>query len=155
MFEECRLKGDFILSSGKRSKYFYDFTLLSPLNMTHYCKELKRRIEDERLRFGCIVSPARGGIVPGWILADLFNIPLVVLEKDKTRSCYAGGQKLQDDKPVKYLIVDDVVSTYGTVDLVQYHVPGEAAGVASFIFRGESLRLDFPTMFLARKEIEK
>jgi orotate phosphoribosyltransferase len=152
MFDECKLEGNFTLSSGRKSSYFYDFDLLSPKELADYTKQLVDNLPDdiiEQIEF--IACPAIGGIVMGFLAAFALDKRLVIVDK-------SGKIRGTEFVASRYLIMDDVITTYKAANRVQ-EVLGDnmCAGVAAFIFRGnlEDLTLqEFPTFFLARKEPE-
>ena len=153
MFEECRLEGDFKLSSGHRSPYFYDFDLLSPEETTAYAKQLVDTIPKgiaEGIDF--IASPAIGGLIVGFLVAFALNKRFVIIDK---------GDNLRgtDFRASRYLVVDDVITTYQAVHRVEEVLgDNQCVGAVSFIFRGnleDLTKQEFPTFFLARKEPEQ
>jgi len=154
MFEECKLEGDFTLSSGRTSKVFYDFDLLKPIEAAIYVEQLVQQIPKEvKNQIGFIAAPAMGGIIPGFLVAFAQKKPLVVIDKEgKTRGPdFRGG---------KYLVVDDVITTFQAARLVKDALPEcECLGVAAYIFRGSYRDLeankDIPAFYLARKEQEE
>lgn len=146
MFDECKLEGDFILNSGKKSTVFYDFDLLTPQELLAYADKLCVKLQD--VEFDFVVAPALGGILLGWIVAGEFGKRLVIADKNgKMR----GVEKVEG---TRYLIVDDVISTYGTAQEVAKNLPAYSpVGVAAFIFRGK--KLGKSTYVLEHKEVEK
>ncbi len=152
MFEECRLEGDFKLSSGRKSPYFYDFDLLSPEETAEYAKRLVDELPKGLLKgVDFIAAPAVGGIAIGFLVAFALNKRLVIIDKD-------SNPRGTEFRASRYLIVDDVVTTFQAVQRVEEALgDNQCVGVASFIFRGDLLDLmaqEFPTFFLARKEPE-
>ncbi len=152
MFEECRLEGDFSLSSGRKSSVFYDFDLLRPRETAEYVEQLLKQIPDglwDEISF--IASPALGGIVPGFLVAFAKQKPFVVIDKE-------GKPRGPQFDTGRYLIVDDVITSFKAANSVRAALPGmEAAGVAAYIFRGSRADLDkqdYPAFYLARKEQE-
>ena len=152
MFEECRLEGDFKLSSGRKSLYFYDFDLLSPEETAAYAKELVDTVPKEMIEgIDFIASPAIGGITVGFLVAFALNKRFVIIDK---------GDNLRgtDFRASRYLVVDDVISTYQAVNKVEEALgDNQCVGAAAFIFRGDLddlTKQEFPTFFLARKEPE-
>ncbi len=152
MFEECRLEGDFTLSSGRQSNTFYDFDLLQPREAADYVEKLVREVPEELWdQIDFVASPALGGIIPGFLAAFAKQKPFVIVDKEgKTR-----GPQFSTGK---YLIVDDVITSFQSANVVQAALPGmEAVGVVAYIFRGLRSDLDkrpCPTFYLARKELE-
>jgi orotate phosphoribosyltransferase len=154
MFEECRIKGEFDLSSGKKSPYFYDFDLLSSEDTMEYAYALAELIpQDLRDRVDFIATPILGGIEIAYVIAGILGKPRVkvLTVEERTRGPVFEGKK--------YLIVDDVVSSGQAVNKVMSILTDNlCVGVAAFIFRGpseESLDLTFPLYYLERKEVEE
>lgn len=156
MFEECRLEGEFILSSGRKSQVFYDFDLLKPVEAAVYVEQLLQQIPNDIMRrVDFIASPALGGIIPGFLAAFASKKPLVIVDKDgKIR-----GPEFQSGK---YLIVDDVITSFKAANHVRKSLAiwrTDCLGVAAYIFRGSykdlSANNDVPAFYLARKEQEE
>jgi orotate phosphoribosyltransferase len=152
MFEECRLEGNFTLSSGRKSPYFYDFDLLSPEETAGYAKKLAEGLPQDLLEgVEFIASPAIGGITVGFLVAFATDKRLVIIDKN-------GNTRGTDFRASRYLVVDDVITTYGAVNkTVRVLGDNMCVGAASFVFRGnleDLAKQEFPTFFLARKEPE-
>jgi len=152
MFEECRLEGDFKLSSGRKSHYFYDFDLLSPEEVAVYAKELVDTLPKEMLEgVDFIASPAIGGITIGFLVAFALNKRFVIIDK-------GDNHRGPDFRASKYLVVDDVITTYQAVNRVEEALgDNQCVGAVAFIFRGnleDLIKQKFPTFFLSRKEPE-
>jgi len=152
MFEECRLEGNFKLSSGRKSPYFYDFDLLSPEETAAYAKELVDTIPKEMLEgIDFIASPAIGGITVGFLVAFALNKRFVIIDK-------GNNIRGTDFRASRYLIVDDVITTYQAVNRAEEALgDNQCVGAAAFIFRGDLddlTKQEFPTFFLSRKEPE-
>jgi orotate phosphoribosyltransferase len=154
MFEECRLAGDFTLSSGRKSSVFYDFDLLKPMEAAAYVEQLIHQIPDDVFRrVDFVASPALGGIIPGFLVAFAKKKPLVVVDKE-------GKLRGPDFRAGSYLIVDDVITSFKAAKFVKSSLPGmRCLGVAAYIFRGTYQDLatnagDIPCFYLARKEQE-
>lgn len=153
MFEECRLEGNFVLSSGRKSTVFYDFDLLKPREAAGYIEHLIRQIPEEVfMQADFIAGPALGGIVPAFLVAFAKNKPLVIVDHD-------GKPRGPEFKGGNYLIVDDVITTFRAANLVRAALPeSRCLGVAAYIFRGDWASLkeqDYPAFYLARKEREE
>jgi orotate phosphoribosyltransferase len=157
MFEECRLEGYFTLSSGRKSEVFYDFDLLLPWEVANYVEQLVNEVPDELWqKIDFIVSPSLGGVVPGFLVAFAKKKPFVVVDKE---------EKLRgpEFKTGKYLIVDDVITSFKAANIVRSVLSRESQelevlGVLAYIFRGSSSDLDaqdYPAFYLARKEQEE
>lgn len=153
MFEECRLEGEFTLSSGLKSSFFYDFDLLHPRETANYVERLIREVPEEIWKeIDFVAAPALGGIVPGFLMAFAKRKPFVLVDKE-------GKLRGPEFKTGKYLIVDDVVTSFGAANKVVAAL-GEgnvARGIAAYIFRGNRQDLGkqgCPVFYLARKEQE-
>jgi orotate phosphoribosyltransferase len=153
MFEECRVEGNFKLSSGNTSDVFYDFDLLTPREAAEYVEQLLRQMEPvfnwDEVDF--IAAPAVGGIVPAFLASFAKDKPLVIIDKE-------GHPRGPEFSTGNYLIVDDVITSFKAVNLVIESLPeSNCLGVAAYIFRGsyEDLnKQDFKSYYLARKEQE-
>lgn len=153
MFEECRLEGNFSLSSGRKSTVFYDFDLLKPEEAADYIQQLLGQIPKEVIKAANFIAcPALGGIIPGFLVAFATRKPLVIVDKE-------GNLRGPEFKAGKYLIIDDVITSFQAANKVRSALPGmEVLGVAAYIFRGawEDLqKQDYPAFYLARKEGEE
>lgn len=153
MFEECRLEGEFTLSSGKESQVFYDFDLLQPRETADYVEQLIRKVPEELWEeIDFVASPALGGIVPGFLVAFARQKTFVVIDKE-------GKVRGPEFKTGKYLIIDDVITSFGAANAVVAAL-GEgciACGIGAYIFRGAYADLemqDYPAFYLSRKEQE-
>lgn len=151
MFEECRLEGDFTLSSGRKSAAFYDFDLLSTEETARYAKLLVEQLPKslvEQIDF--IAAPALGGIEIAFLVAFALNKPRVKIDKE-------GFVRGPDFRSQRYLVVDDVITSYQAVNKVQKALgDNQCVGAAAFIFRGlaTDVPTEFPTFYLTRKEPE-
>lgn len=114
IFRECgaMLEGHFILSSGLRSPVF-----LQKAKVFQYaaqteklCKALAEKIHAEG--FGGVtkvVSPAIGGIIPGYETARQLGLPALYTERvDGKFELRRGFEIAPDDKVI---VVEDIVST--------------------------------------------
>ena len=152
MFEECRLEGAFSLSSGRKSTVFYDFDLLKPSEAAEYVQQLLQQIPKETIRAANFIAcPAIGGIVPGFLVAFATGKPLVIVDKE-------GKVRGPEFKAGKYLIIDDVITSFQAANRVRAALPGmEVLGAGAYIFRGtwdDLKKQDYPAFYLARKESE-
>ncbi len=154
MFEECRLEGEFELSSGKKSPIYYDFDLLSSDATIEYAAKLADLIPKSlRNEIDFVATPILGGIEIAFVIAGILSVPRVkvLTVEERLRGPAFRGKK--------FLIVDDVISSGRAMNKVIYNLIGNTCvGAAAFIFRGtseESLCKAFPLLYLERKEPEK
>lgn len=105
------LEGHFILSSGLRSPVFIQKArvFMYPDLTEQLCHALAHKIDDADLGpIDLIVSPAVGGIVPGYETARQLGIPAIWVERE-------GGEfrlrRFDMPKNARVLIVEDIVTT--------------------------------------------
>lgn len=113
IFRACgaMLEGHFILSSGLRSPVF-----LQKAKVFQYaaeteklCKALAERIRDEFPDVTKVVSPAIGGIIPGYETARHLGVPALYTERVEGKFELRRGFEIAPDD--KVIIVEDIVST--------------------------------------------
>ncbi len=77
------LEGHFILSSGRRSAVFLQkmFIFQDPVRTERVCKALAAKIEAAFGRVDYVVSPAVGGIVPGYETARHLKAKAIFVER--------------------------------------------------------------------------
>ncbi|MDB5531223.1 MAG: orotate phosphoribosyltransferase [Devosia sp.] len=114
IFRECgaMLEGHFILSSGLRSPIF-----LQKAKVFQYaaqteklCKALAEKIHAEG--YGDVtkvVSPAIGGIIPGYETSRHLNVPALYTERVDGKFELRRGFEISADD--KVIVVEDIVST--------------------------------------------
>jgi orotate phosphoribosyltransferase len=114
IFKECgaMLEGHFILSSGLRSPVFLQKAKVFqyPAQTEKLCKALAAKIHADG--FGDVtkvVSPAIGGIIPGYETARHLGLPALYTERvDGQFELRRGFEIAPDDK---IIVVEDIVST--------------------------------------------
>lgn len=113
IFEECGalLKGHFILTSGLRSATFLQkarvFT--HPDKTEKLCKALAKKIlESGHGPFDAIVSPAVGGLIPGYETARHMKLPALYVERENGTFRL---RRFELERGARVLIVEDIVST--------------------------------------------
>jgi orotate phosphoribosyltransferase len=113
VFRSCGalLEGHFILSSGLRSPVFLQKTLVfaHPDKSEILCKALADKITATGLEFTQVVSPAVGGIIPGYETARHLKKPAIYTERvDGTFTLRRGFSVAPGEKVI---VVEDIVST--------------------------------------------
>jgi orotate phosphoribosyltransferase len=106
------LEGHFILSSGLHSDTFLQKALVfqHAKRTAKLCKALAAKVRDEvKAKFTAIVSPAVGGIVPGYEMGRQLDLPAMYVERQDGRFQLRRNFALKKNEPV--LIVEDVIST--------------------------------------------
>lgn len=132
------LEGHFILSSGLRSPVFLQKArvFMHPDKTEKLCKALADKIRAANLgRIDYIVSPALGGLIPGYETARHLGVPAMWVERE-------GGQfrlrRFEIEPGARVIIVEDIVTTglssRETVDALKA-IGADVVGVACLIDR--------------------
>ncbi|HVZ91500.1 MAG TPA: orotate phosphoribosyltransferase [Rhizomicrobium sp.] len=106
------LEGHFILSSGLHSDMFLQKALVfqDARRTAKLCKALAAKVREEvKPKFTAIVSPAVGGIVPGYEMGRQLGLPAMYVERVDGKFQLRRNFKLEKNQPV--LMVEDIVST--------------------------------------------
>lgn len=106
------LKGHFILSSGLHSPLFLQKALvfMHPKRTSRLCKALAAKVRDEIDKpIDAIVSPAVGGIIPGYETARHLGVPAMYVEREGGEFVVRRGFPLK--KGMNVLMVEDIVTT--------------------------------------------
>jgi orotate phosphoribosyltransferase len=113
IFRSCGalLEGHFILSSGLRSPVFLQKTLVfaQPDKSEILCKALADKITATGLEFTQVVSPAVGGIIPGYETARHLKKPAIYTERVDGKFALRRGFQVAPGE--KVIVVEDIVST--------------------------------------------
>jgi orotate phosphoribosyltransferase len=130
------LTGHFRLSSGLHSPSYVQCARLleHPRNAKAIGAALAEKVRDAGARK--IVSPALGGVIVGYTVAEALELPFVFTERKDGAMTLRRGFRIEADEPV--IIVEDVVttgkSTRETADVVQAQ-GGRVVGFASILNR--------------------
>ncbi|MGQ0742029.1 MAG: orotate phosphoribosyltransferase [Alphaproteobacteria bacterium] len=106
------LEGHFILSSGLHSDVFLQKALVfrDPARTARLCRALAAKVKkDVKAKFSVIVSPAIGGIIPGYEMARHLKVPAIYMEREEGEFRLRRGFDLKKGEPV--LMVEDIVTT--------------------------------------------
>ena len=105
------LEGHFILTSGLRSPVFLQKArvFMYPEKTERLCKALAEKIQSANLgEIDYIVSPALGGLIPGYETARHLNVPAMWVERE-------GGEfrlrRFELPEGSRVIIVEDIVTT--------------------------------------------
>jgi orotate phosphoribosyltransferase len=113
VFRECGaiLEGHFILSSGLRSPVFLQKArvFMHPDRTETLCRALAARIRAEVPGpVDLVVSPALGGLIPGYETARHLGVPAIWVERE-------GGEfrlrRFEMPKGARVVVVEDIVTT--------------------------------------------
>jgi orotate phosphoribosyltransferase len=106
------LRGHFILSSGLHSPVFLQKALvfMNPARTAKLCKALAAKITEEvKGPIDAIVSPAVGGIIPGYETARHMKVPAMYVERENGEFSLRRGFHLE--KGMRVVMVEDIVTT--------------------------------------------
>src|SRR5580698_8595364 len=105
------LEGHFILSSGRHSPVFLQkmFIFQDPARTERLCRALAVKAREAFGKIDVVVSPALGGIVPGYETARWLGAKAIFVERE------AGVFKLRRgfniDPGARVLMVEDIITT--------------------------------------------
>jgi orotate phosphoribosyltransferase len=106
------LKGHFILSSGRHSDTFLQKALVFqyPQRTAKLCKALAGLIQTKvKRKIDAVVSPAVGGIIPGYETARHLKLPAMFVERQD--GTFQLRRNFHLDSSMTVVIIEDVVST--------------------------------------------
>ena len=155
---EALLEGHFILSSGRHSPVFLQKMRVFqyPERTERLCRALAEAIRERFGRVEMVVSPAMGGIIPGYETARALGCPAVFVEREAGEFKLRRGFRIPAGARV--VMVEDIVTTglssRECIAAIRKH-PGELLGAACLIDRSNGkadvgaplvslLRLDVP-----------
>jgi orotate phosphoribosyltransferase len=151
------LTGHFILSSGRRSSVFLQkaFVFEDPARTERLCKALADKARAAFGQIDVVVSPAVGGIVPGYETARHLGCRAIYVEREDGAFRLRRGFAIKPRDRV--LIVEDIVTTglsaREAIEAIRGE-PGEIVGAAFLIDRsGGAADLGVPQVALATLDI--
>ena len=106
------LKGHFVLSSGLHSDTFLQKALVfqDAKRTAKLARALAAKVKAQVAgRIDAIVSPAVGGIIPGYEMGRAMGLPAMYVERENGQFALRRGFHL--DKTMRVLIVEDIVTT--------------------------------------------
>lgn len=105
------LEGHFILSSGLRSPVFLQkmFIFMDPERTARLCKALAQKIEAHFGKIDMVLSPAVGGIVPGYETARHLGAKAIFVERENGKFALRRGFVIPPG--AKVVMVEDIVTT--------------------------------------------
>lgn len=151
------LQGHFILSSGLRSPTFLQkmFIFQDPKRTEVLCRALAEKVEAAFGKIDIVVSPAVGGIVPGYETARHLGAKAIFVEREEGRFQLRRGFTIEEKARV--LLVEDIVTTglssRECLEAIRTF-PGEIVGAACLIDRSSGKAvLSVPLISLAALDI--
>jgi len=151
------LSGHFILTSGRRSSVFLQkmFVFMYPDRTERLCRALAQKVEATFGKIDIVVSPAVGGIVPGYETARHLKAKSIFVEREAGKFVLRRGFDIP--KGARVLVVDDILTTglsyRETLEAIRPY-PGDIVGAACLIDRSNG-RADIgvPRVALATLDI--
>ncbi|MFO1012679.1 MAG: orotate phosphoribosyltransferase [Caulobacteraceae bacterium] len=103
--------GHFILSSGLHSSTFLQKNLvfMHPDRCARLCKALAEKIEATVGKVDVCVSPAVGGIIPGYETARHLGVPSIYVEREGGKFVFRRAFSIEPG--ARIAMVEDIVST--------------------------------------------
>lgn len=132
------LEGHFILSSGRRSPLFMQkmFIFQDPARTETLCKALAEKIEATFGKVDIVVSPAVGGIVPGYETARHLKAKAIFVERENGEFQLRRGFQIPEGARV--VMVEDIITTglssRECIAAIRHH-PGKLLGAACLVDR--------------------
>ncbi|MCX5519635.1 orotate phosphoribosyltransferase [Kaistia defluvii] len=104
------LEGHFILSSGLRSPIFLQKArvFMYPDRTERLCRALAEKIRESGVAFDLVVSPALGGLIPGYETARHLGVPAMWVEREQGEFRL---RRFELPANARILVVEDIVST--------------------------------------------
>ena len=108
---EALLEGHFILSSGRHSPVFLQKMRVFqyPERTERLCRALAAAIRERFGEIDIVVSPAMGGVIPGYETARALGCPAVFVEREDGAFRLRRGFEIARGE--KVLVVEDIVTT--------------------------------------------
>jgi len=160
IFRDCGalLEGHFILSSGLRSPVFLQKAkvFMHPDKAEKLCRALAQRLIAEGYGgVSQIVSPAVGGIIPGYETARHLGVPAIYTERVDGKFQLRRGFEIA--KGEKVLVVEDIVTTGLSIrECIEClrDIGADVVGAACLIDRsGGEAEIGVPLISLARYKV--
>jgi orotate phosphoribosyltransferase len=129
------LQGHFILTSGLRSPVFLQkmFVFQDPKRTERLCKALAQKVEAQFGKIDVVVSPAVGGIVPGYETARHLGAKAIFVERENGKFALRRGFEIEPG--AKVITVEDIITTglsvRETLDSLKEHLTDGAEIVAA------------------------
>jgi orotate phosphoribosyltransferase len=151
------LEGHFVLSSGLHSAVFLQkmFIFMDPVRTERLCTALARLVEERFGPIDIVVSPAVGGIVPGYETARALGAKAIFVERDHGTFQLRRGFTIPEG--ARLVMVEDIVTTGLSSRECLAAIadcPGRVVGAACLIDRsGGRVDLGQPLVALATLDI--
>jgi orotate phosphoribosyltransferase len=160
MFEKsgALLKGHFLLASGMHSPVYWEKAKV--IQYPEYVEKLCKMIADHYRKAGATVvaGPTTPGIILSYETARLLGVRGIFAEKNAAEGTREFRRGFEIKPGEKVLVVDDVMTTGGSVreviDAVK-KLDGIVAGVGVLVYRPPARPVDFGVPFYACHRAEE
>lgn len=149
------LEGHFILSSNLHSSNYLQcaLALQNPSDALKFGKAITEKLATER--FDRVVSPAIGGLIIGFAVAQNLNLPFFWTERENGQMTVRRGFSVKPGE--KLLVVEDVITTGGSTReclAASESLGAKVVAAASIIDRsGGAADVGVPRIALATLEV--
>lgn len=154
---DALLEGHFILSSGRRSPVFLQKMLVFqyPDRTERICCALAEKIRAKFGQVDVIVSPAMGGVIPGYETARALDCRAIFVEREQ--SVFRLRRNFEIRRGDRVVMVEDMVTTglssRECIAAIREH-PGELLGAACLIDRSNGRAdIGIPLVALCKLDI--
>jgi orotate phosphoribosyltransferase len=151
------LQGHFILSSGLHSPVFLQKMRIfeDPRRTERVCTALAQAIRDSFGEVDLVVSPAIGGIIPGYETARALRCRAIFVERENGEFQLRRGFEIPED--ARLVVVEDITTTglslRECIDAIQPY-SGKLLGAACIIDRsGGKADVGIPLVTLCRFDV--
>lgn len=106
------LEGHFVLSSGLHSPKYLQcaLALQNPTDAANFGKAIAGKFSNQQ--FDSVVSPAIGGLIIGFTVAQALNVRFIWTERENGAMTLRRGFTVKENE--KILVVEDVITTGGS-----------------------------------------
>jgi len=150
-------EGHFVLSSGLHSPVFLQKNLVfaHPERCERLCRALADKVRAEVGEVDIVVSPAMGGVIPGYETARQLGVPALYVERAEGAFVLRRGFQLEPGQRV--LMVEDIVTTglssRECIEAIQA-AGGNVVAAACVVDRsGGEVDIGVPLVALARMKV--
>jgi orotate phosphoribosyltransferase len=154
---DALLEGHFILSSGRHSPVFLQKMRVFqyPDRTERICRALAEKIRDRLGEVDLVVSPAMGGVIPGYETARALGCPAVFVEREEGEFRLRRGFRIPEG--ARIVMVEDIVTTglssRECIAAIRRH-SGNLLGAACLIDRSNGRAdIGIPLVSLARMDV--
>jgi orotate phosphoribosyltransferase len=108
------LKGHFKLSSLKHSAYYLQSAkvLQNPKTAKKLAKKLAKKIIKNGIKVDTVCSPAIGGLIIGYALAEALKVDFIFSERIDSKMSIKRGFEVKNGN--SYIICEDIITTGGS-----------------------------------------